>query len=90
MSIIKAPLRLPQKSAVYNLTIADAHCYFANGVLVHNCDAMAWLGIGLSNMVIPPSAEEDSWMTYRAEKRKVEQERMSFMAGGDGRAITGY
>lgn len=25
---------------VYNLTVEDAHEYFANGVLVHNCDAM--------------------------------------------------
>jgi len=27
---------------VYNLTVADAHEYFANGVLVHNCDALVW------------------------------------------------
>jgi len=27
---------------VYNLTVADAHEYYANGVLVHNCDAMVW------------------------------------------------
>jgi phage terminase large subunit-like protein len=26
---------------VYNLTIAEAHEYFANGVLVHNCDELA-------------------------------------------------
>ena len=26
------------KMAVYNLTVKDAHEYFANGVLVHNCD----------------------------------------------------
>ena len=25
---------------VYNFEVADVHCYFANGVLVHNCDAM--------------------------------------------------
>lgn len=25
---------------VYNITVEDAHCYFANGVLVHNCDAL--------------------------------------------------
>jgi hypothetical protein len=24
---------------VYNLTIEGAHCYYANGILVHNCDA---------------------------------------------------
>ena len=25
---------------VFNLTVEDAHCYFANGVLVHNCDTI--------------------------------------------------
>ena len=28
---------------VYNLTVGEAHEYFANGVLVHNCDALASL-----------------------------------------------
>ena len=27
---------------VYNLTVDDAHVYYANGVLVHNCDALSW------------------------------------------------
>ncbi len=31
---------------VYNLTVEGAHCYYANGVLVHNCDtvtmALSW------------------------------------------------
>src|SRR6266852_9760849 len=25
---------------VYNLTVEGAHCYYANGVLVHNCDSV--------------------------------------------------
>ena len=25
---------------VYNLSVAGAKCYFANGFLVHNCDSM--------------------------------------------------
>jgi hypothetical protein len=25
---------------VYNLSVAEAKCYFANGFLVHNCDSM--------------------------------------------------
>jgi hypothetical protein len=29
------------KAAVYNLTVEDAHEFFANGVLVHNCDALS-------------------------------------------------
>jgi hypothetical protein len=27
---------------VYNLTVANQPEYFANGVLVHNCDALVW------------------------------------------------
>lgn len=33
---------------VYNLTIEGAHEYFANGVLVHNCDAFVYLVMGLT------------------------------------------
>ena len=32
---------IPTISAVYNLTVADAHCYYANGILVHNCDTVS-------------------------------------------------
>jgi len=28
-----------ERKPVYNLTVADAHSYYANGVLVHNCDS---------------------------------------------------
>ena len=27
---------------VFNITVADAHCYYANDILVHNCDSLAW------------------------------------------------
>lgn len=26
---------------VYNMTVDGAHCYYANGVLVHNCDTLS-------------------------------------------------
>ena len=26
---------------VYNLTVEGEHCYFANGVLTHNCDTVS-------------------------------------------------
>ena len=29
---------------VYNITVRDHHCFFANGVLVSNCDAFRYLG----------------------------------------------
>lgn len=35
---------------VYNLSVSDEPFYFANGVLVHNCDAMAWIGQLISSM----------------------------------------
>ena len=45
----RAPLRvltvraLTERVPVYNLLIADAHEFYANGVLVHNCDALRYL-----------------------------------------------
>lgn len=30
-----------QAKKVYNLSVSDAKCYFANGILVHNCDAIS-------------------------------------------------
>jgi hypothetical protein len=32
---------LKENKSVYNLTIEDSHEYFANGILVHNCDALS-------------------------------------------------
>ena len=39
---MKQPRELAEKQPVYNLTVVDAHCYYANGILVHNCDSLAW------------------------------------------------
>lgn len=33
---------LPQPEAVYNLTVDGMPEYFANGILVHNCDTMRY------------------------------------------------
>jgi hypothetical protein len=32
---------LAEPQSVYNLTVADAHDFYADGILVHNCDAVA-------------------------------------------------
>ena len=32
---------LAERSEVYNLVVDGAHEFYANGVLVHNCDALA-------------------------------------------------
>lgn len=37
---------------VYNIAVSEANEYFANGILVHNCDAIA----GLCSLIIQPDA----------------------------------
>lgn len=37
-----------EKKEVYNIEVEDAHCYYANGILVGNCDALSqhlWLPV---------------------------------------------
>jgi hypothetical protein len=29
---------------VHNLTVEDAHVFYANGILTHNCDALGLIG----------------------------------------------
>jgi len=40
---IQTTIPLKQRQSVYNLTIEGAHCYYANGILVHNCDALSYI-----------------------------------------------
>lgn len=49
-----APLRVIRSSSgesarVYNLTTGRTHMYYANGVLVHNCDALQYLMLHADN-----------------------------------------
>jgi hypothetical protein len=38
---------VPSNARVYDLTVEDAHCFFANGVLVLNCqDALQMIATG--------------------------------------------
>jgi hypothetical protein len=34
---------LKQRQSVYNLSVEGAHSYYANGILVHNCDALSYI-----------------------------------------------
>lgn len=45
--VTKTVLRISHggRAAVYNLTVADRHRYFANGVLVSNCDSFRFLAM---------------------------------------------
>jgi len=64
---------------VYNLTVDDAHVYYANGVLVHNCDALAWatqLAIGAQ----PPRKAKLKEPTSWRDKLNLAGHKGSFMA----------
>lgn len=53
-----------RNEVVYNLTVEDQHVYFANGLLTHNCDSMAWLGQMVQMFHIrtaPPKPKKKSW-----------------------------
>jgi predicted phage terminase large subunit-like protein len=56
---------------VYNLKVEDAGCYYANGVLVHNCDTVA---LALSYLrktgVVVRREEHDDEVTERLRYRK--------------------
>jgi hypothetical protein len=52
-----------ESAPVYNLSVEGAECYFANGVLVHNCDAMtlALMRIRKGGLLRLASDPEDNW-----------------------------
>jgi predicted phage terminase large subunit-like protein len=55
---------------VFNLTVADANCYFANGILVHNCDSTTQAfkhlrALGLIQQAHERQHEETERMRYR-------------------------
>jgi predicted phage terminase large subunit-like protein len=57
---------LDRPARVRNITVRDAHVYYANGVLTHNCDALALLGRLLDDMVAgarptAPKKPTDRW-----------------------------
>jgi len=56
-----------EDSLVYNLTVEKASCYFANGVLVHNCDSMtqALLRFRTGGFLSLQSDDEDREPMYR-------------------------
>jgi predicted phage terminase large subunit-like protein len=60
---------------VYNLTIEGAHCYYANGVLVHNCDTVSMTlrhmrDIGLLSRSAERLAEVQDSMRHRGGSPK--------------------
>ena len=56
---------------VYNLAVEGENEFFANGVLTHNCDALAYIGLGLqSQFAAAPSSA----------KKKAEQPKFGTLA----------
>ena len=69
---------------VYNLTVADAHEYFANGVLVSNCDAAlyawryCWQFLSEKPAPAPTASEqEDQWEAEDEERERAKEEEAS-------------
>jgi len=41
--IVESVYETNRKKAVYNITVEDEHCYYANGILVANCDCLRYM-----------------------------------------------
>lgn len=52
---------LARKHAVYNLTVERAECYYANGVLVHNCAWLTRLVLSRQAPQLKKPKEQRSW-----------------------------
>ncbi len=51
---------LKQRQSVYNLSVEHAHSYYANGILVHNCDALSYID-QLAVTSYFEQDDDDSW-----------------------------
>ena len=49
--LIARDVRAPAR--VYNITVDDAHCYYANGMLVSNCDALQYMCLIVHGNLLP-------------------------------------
>ena len=57
---IQTITRLKARHPVYNLTVVDANCYYANGILVHNCDALSYIDqLAVTSYFVDD--QEDEW-----------------------------
>ena len=59
---------------VFNLTVEEEHCYYANGVLTHNCDTMTQAllhlrNIGFAQKPVEIVAEKTESMLYRPQRK---------------------
>lgn len=59
-----------QKQPVYNLTVDGCHEYFANGILVHNCDSLRYLCMFLP---MPDQMQEMTVITDKEEAFQIQE-----------------
>ena len=64
---VGAPPARKGSAPVYNLSVADAKCFYANGVLSHNCDAtiMALMRFRQGGFLRLPTDEYEDELPYR-------------------------
>lgn len=77
-------------SSVYNLRVEDAQCFYANGVLVHNCNSLAGCILeaderGRNKM--PPKIEEKPAQDFNELMRRERRDLLKAQEGG-GQAQT--
>lgn len=74
----------PIMRAVYNLTVEGAHCYYANGVLVHNCDtvsmALLWLR-GQNLLPLPHEHQQEQIASRLLQVRRNERPAQRYGVG---------
>lgn len=63
-------VRTDRVEPVYNLTVAGEHVYFAEGVLTHNCDTMAWVGQMLTSYTSTRAAKPKPKASWRDKLSK--------------------
>lgn len=66
-SAVKSIKITPNTSEVYNLTVSECPEYFANGILVHNCDGERGL-IGEMVVMAQEMTSEEKFDAYKKEK----------------------
>jgi hypothetical protein len=62
---------LPEPQAVFNLTVEDAHVYYANGILTHNCDTFSYLGLMINDVSPPAKATPKPKASWRDKLKKL-------------------
>jgi predicted phage terminase large subunit-like protein len=63
--------KLPVQQPVFNLTVEDAHVYYANGILTHNCDVFSYLGLMINDVSAPAKASAKPKKSWKDKLKKL-------------------